>query len=56
MLSNLQAGCSEENDSKKQELEFLYKRLATIDNLIHSLEQYDQYRKASAPLGTEKTP
>jgi hypothetical protein len=54
MPLNLKAGCVENEESTEQELEFLYKRLSTINNLIHSLEQYDRYRQGTDSLQTKK--
>jgi hypothetical protein len=33
-----------------EELEYLYKRLATVNNLIRTLEEYDQNRPRPAQL------
>lgn len=55
MPLNLQASCGENDEALQQELEYLYKRLSTIDNLIYSLEQYDRYRQIAGPMSTERT-
>ena len=55
MSLNDKAGCAESDAATEQELELLYKRLSTIDKLIHSIEQYDRYRQVDGPLHTEKT-
>ena len=54
MPLNLKASCVENEESTEQELEFLYKRLSTIKNLIHSLEQYVRYRQPADSRDTEK--
>ena len=40
-----------------EELEYLYKRLATVNNLIRTLEEYDQIRPRPAQfqIRVEKT-
>jgi hypothetical protein len=44
------AGKSEVDRALKEELDYLYKRLSTINDLIHSLEQYDQYSREPLPV------
>jgi len=38
-----------------QELDYLYRRLATVNNLIRSLEEYERHRPKPAPLAQEKS-
>ena len=49
------AGSSEPEQEFEQELEYLYKRLSTVDNLIRTLEDYEQYRPKLARLPKQKT-
>jgi hypothetical protein len=44
------AGKTEVERALKEELEYLYKRLSTINDLIRSLERYDQYRREPLPV------
>jgi hypothetical protein len=51
-----QAGRSERDKEQTEELEYLYKRLFTLNNLIRAFEEYDLHRpKASQWSIREKT-
>ena len=38
-----------------RQLDYLYLRLATVNNLIRSLEEYDLHRPKPAPVPREKS-
>jgi len=39
----------------KEELEYLYKRLSTVNNLIRALQEYDLYRPKPSQLARQKS-
>jgi hypothetical protein len=47
------AGKSDVDRALKEELDYLYKRLSTINDLIRSLEQYDQYSREPLPVSPQ---
>ena len=57
MAAHTQAGIRTSDNRFAQELEYLYKRLATVDNLIRTLEDYARVRLEPAhPAVQEKQP
>ncbi len=42
-------------DAIQDELKYLYERLSTVNNLIRSLEQYEEVRPKPAPVRKQKS-
>ena len=51
----LDKGYGAQTAAYSQELEYLYQRLATVDNLIRSLEEYDLHRPKPTKVQREKS-
>jgi hypothetical protein len=50
MPSKRPAGSTAADNRFAEELEYLYKRLYTVNNLIRTLEEYDRHRPKPAHL------
>ena len=55
MLLDNANGDSIKDAQMRQELDYLYKRLSTVNNLIRTLEQYDLDRPKPRQLPREKS-
>jgi hypothetical protein len=49
-MPKTQAGASASDNRFAEELEYLYQRLTTVNNLIRTLEEYDLHRPKPARL------
>ena len=56
MAAHTQAGIRTSDNRFAQEFEYLYKRLATVDNLIRTLEDYARVRLEPVPAVQDKQP
>jgi hypothetical protein len=54
LLKNPVGTATTERDTQR-ELDYLYKRLSTVDELIRSLENYDLHRPKPAQVPSVKT-
>ena len=54
MAQKRRAGSTVTDNRFSEELKYLYKRLATVDNLIRTLEQYDSLRPKLTRLPIEE--